>query len=277
MQTGTADMKPGDHKFSLEYSGTKFNSEFNAKNNYNYDYDVNSNGIAGSFIYKQSENLYAGFALSYSNNDVKYENNDSEDIESVNAGIFGKYTKNNWDLGARLGYGHNYHETAFDWMGLGTADSYYDSNVFKAGFDAVYNKTIFEDRLNLRPGIGIDYTRVYEGKIRTDGMSDISSASGEGFTGILGIGIGNSQNNTLKWNAGINYSYNFADTFHEERNMSNGYKMEKLHYARDSFDAYIDFDVKVSEKFSIQAGYTYEYNENYENHNIKTGISYILK
>ena len=108
-------------------------------------------------------------------------------------------------------------------------------------------------------------------------MSDISSASGEGFTGILGIGIGNSQNNTLKWNAGINYSYNFADTFHEERNMSNGYKMEKLHYARDSFDAYIDFDVKVSEKFSIQAGYTYEYNENYENHNIKTGISYILK
>lgn len=277
MQTGTADMKPGDHKFSLEYSGTKFNSEFNAKNNYNYDYDVNSNGIAGSFIYKQSENLYAGFALSYSNNDVKYENNDSEDIESVNAGIFGKYTKNNWDLGARLGYGHNYHETAFDWMGLGTADSYYDSNVFKAGFDAVYNKTIFEDRLNLRPGIGIDYTRVYEGKIRTDGMSDISSASGEGFTGILGIGIGNSQNNTLKWNAGINYSYNFTDTFHEERNMSNGYKMEKLHYARDSFDAYIDFDVKVSEKFSIQAGYTYEYNENYENHNIKTGISYILK
>ena len=78
-------------------------------------------------------------------------------------------------------------------------------------------------------------------------MSDISSASGEGFSGILGIRIGNSQNNILKWNTGINYNYNFTDIFYEERNVRNGYKIEKLHYAVDSFDVYIDFDIKISE------------------------------
>ncbi len=277
MQTGSIDMNPGEHRFSLDYLGTKFNSKFNAKNSYNYDYDVNSNGIAGSLIYKQNENLYAGFALAYSNNDVKYENEDTENIESINAGFFGKYTKNSWDLNARLNYGHNYHKMSYNWIGLGNADSYYDSNVLKAGFDASYNKTLFKDRLNIKPTIGIDYTKVYEGKIRTEGMSDIGSTDGGGFTGVLGVGIGNNMDSIINWNAGINYSYNFTDTFHNDRNMNNGYKMEKLHYARNSFNTYIDFDIKVSEKFSFQAGYTYEYNDNYQNHNINTGISYLLE
>ena len=276
MQTGIADMNPGDHKFSLDYSGTKFNSGFNAENTFNYDYDVDSDGVAGSFIYKQSENLYAGFALSYSNNDVNYENNDTEDIESINANIFGKYTKNNWDFTGQLGYGYDRHEMRADWIGFGSADSYYDSNILKAGLDVAYNKAFLGDRLNLRPSIGLDYTKVYEGKIRTEGMSDISSADGDGFTGVIGLGVGNNLNNVLKWNAGIRYNYNFTDTFHKDREMSNGYRMEKLHYAKDSFGTYIDFDVKISERFSIQAGYTYEYNDNYKNHNIKTGISYIL-
>lgn len=273
----SSNMNVGEHRISIEYTGNKFDSKFKTLNNYNYNYDTKSNGMAGSTVYKQSENFYAGFALAYSNNDVNYSNNDSEKIDSFNASIFGKYNKNEWDFSTRLSYGFNRHELTADWVGLGIANSDYNSHVLKTGVNVAYNKGLFQNKLNLRPNAGIDYTWVTEDTIRTLGMSNIDSTHGDGFTGVLGIDLGSVSDGKVQWNVGANYKYNFTETFHKNRDMNNGYKMEKLDYNKNSVTAYGDLDFKVSEKFKVKTGYEYEYNKNYENHSIKAGISYLLK
>ena len=37
-----------------------------------------------------------------------------------------------------------------------------------------------------------------------------------------------------------------------------------------------DIDYKITEKFSVTAGYEYEKNDNFENHNVKAGFSFVL-
>ena len=86
-------------------------------------------------------------------------------------------------------------------------------------------------------------------------MDNIESTSGKGFVGKAGVDIGNAEGK-LRWNAGVGYKQNFTDTFHETRDMSNDYK--------------------ITEKFSVKAGYEYEKNDNFENHNVKAGFSFIL-
>ena len=58
--------------------------------------------------------------------------------------------------------------------------------------------------------------------------------------------------------------------------MSNDYKMEKLDYSKGIMTASADVDYKVTEKFSVKAGYEYEKNDNFENHNVKAGFSFTL-
>lgn len=266
------DMAVGERRQSIEYLGLK--SDFNAENNYNYDYDVDTNGIMGTTLHKHTENLFSGFTLGYSNNDVTYSNNDNEKIDSFNINVFGRYTTGNFDVDTHLEYGFNEHELEADWLGAGKKESIYNSHVLKGGITAGYNQEIGKG-IKVRPNIGIDYVYVKEGRIETQDLADIESTNGKGFTGKAGVDIGNT-GEKLRWNAGVAYKQNFTDTFHEDREMINDYEMEKLDYEKGTFAANVDVDYKVTNGFSVKAGYEYEKNDNYENHNVKAGFSFLL-
>ena len=266
------DMNTGERRQSIEYLGLK--SKFDAENKYNYDYNVDTNGIMGTTLHKHTENLYSGFTLGYTNNSVSYSNEDDEKVRSFNVDIFGRYTKENFDIDAHVQYGYNEHELNADWLGAGTKESTYNSYVVKGGVSAGYNQKIASN-VKIRPNIGVDYVYVNEGVMITDGMDNISSTDGKGFVGKAGVDIGNDEGK-LRWNAGVGYKQNFTDTFHETRNMSNDYKMEKLDYSKGTITANADADYKITEKFSVKAGYEYEKNDNFENHNVKAGFSFIL-
>ena len=266
------DMEPGERRQSIEYIGLK--SKFDSENKYNYDYDVDTNGIMGTTLYKHTENLYSGFTLGYTNNSVSYSNNDDEKVDSFNINIFGRYETGNFDIDTHLQYGFNEHELKADWLGAGKKESDYNSHVVKGGVTAGYNQELGTN-LKVRPNIGVDYVYVKEGVITTDGMDNIESTDGKGFVGKAGVDIGNTEGK-LRWNAGVGYKQNFTDTFHETRDMSNNYKMEKLDYNKGTMTASVDADYKVTEKFSVKAGYEYEKNDNFENHNVKAGFSFVL-
>ena len=265
-------MNTGERRQSIEYLGLK--SKFDAENKYNYDYNVDTNGIMGTTLHKHTENLYSGFTLGYTNNSVSYSNEDDEKVRSFNVDIFGRYTKEKFDIDAHVQYGYNEHELNADWLGTGTKESTYNSYVVKGGVSAGYNQKIASN-VKIRPNIGVDYVYVNEGVMITDGMDNISSTDGKGFVGKAGVDIGNDEGK-LRWNAGVGYKQNFTDTFHETRNMSNDYKMEKLDYSKGTITANADADYKITEKFSVKAGYEYEKNDNFENHNVKAGFSFIL-
>ncbi len=275
LQMESKNMNVGEQRLSIEYIGTKAGSDFKAENEYNYGYNVDSDGAAGTILNKFSDNLYSGATFGYTNNEVKYSNNDNEKVDSLNINVFGRYEKGNWDFDGHAGYGYNKHTLEADWLGAGIMQSDYDSHVLKTGASLGYNQKLGNSGINLRPNLGLDYVLVSEGTMKTNGMSDIQSTSGTGFVGKAGIDIG-SENGKFAWNAGIGYSQNFTDTFHKDRNMSNGYVMEELHYGKGSFSSNVNIDYKVTDKFTFKTGYEYEKNSNYENHKIQTGISYVL-
>ena len=236
------DMAVGERRQSIEYLGLK--SDFNAENSYNYDYDVDTNGIMGTTLHKHTEKLFSGFTLGYSNNDVTYSNNDSEKIDSFNINVFGRYVAENFDIDAHLEYGFNEHELEADWLGAGKKESLYDSHVLKGGMTVGYNQEIGKG-IKVRPNIGVDYVYVKEGRIKTQDLADIESTNGEGFTGKVGVDIGNTAEKLI-WNAGVAYKQNFTDTFHEDREMINDYKMEKLDYEKGTVAANVDVDYKIA-------------------------------
>ena len=268
-------MKPGETITSLEYIGTKGNTDFNQNSMHNYNYDTSADGISGSIVHKLNDSISAGITLGYINNDVKYSNNDTEEINSANINIFGKYQVGNFSFDAHAGYGYNGHKQEIDWLGAGVQEGRYDSNVVKTGISVGYNQKLANDSIILRPDFGIEYTSVYEGTIKTENMSDISSVKGDGLSGKIGLNLMNTTGK-LRWNAGIGYERNFTDTYHKERDMVNNYKMAKLDYGQDNLSANIDLNYGLTDKIIFKSGYEYENNENYENHNFKAGISYIL-
>ena len=268
-------MKPGETITSFEYIGTKGNTDFNQNSMHNYNYDTNADGISGSIVHKLNDNISAGITLGYINNDVRYSNDDTEEINSANVNIFGKYQAGNFSFDAHAGYGYNAHKQEIDWLGAGVQEGRYDSNVVKTGISVGYNQKLANDSIILRPDLGVEYTSVYEGTIKTENMSDISSVKGDGLSGKIGLNLMNTTGK-LRWNAGIGYERNFTDTYHKERDMVNNYKMAKLDYGQDNWNANIDLHYGLTDKIIIKSGYEYENNENYENHNFKAGISYIL-
>ncbi|MCP1225820.1 hypothetical protein [Sebaldella sp. S0638] len=268
-------MAAGETKQTIEYTGAKKGSYFSENNNFNYDYNVDSNGIAGTTLHKYTDNFYGGISLGYTDSEVKYSNDDNEKINSFNTDIFGRYEIGNWNLGGHFGYGYNRHELEVDWLMSGKKVSNYESHVINTGITAGYDMELGNTGLILSPAVGMDYVIVNEGTIKTDGMSDIESAAGKGAVGKIGLSLGNSGKN-FRWKAGIGYEQNFTDTFHKERKMVNGYTMEKLYYGKDTLRANLDMDYKLSDKFSIKSGYEYENNSNYENHKFDVGISYTL-
>ena len=170
-----SDMMSGERRQSIEYLGLK--SNFDAENKYNYDYNVKTNGIMGTTLYKHAEDLYSGFTLGYTNNSVSYSNDDDEKVKSFNINVFGRYIKENFDIDAYLQYGYNEHELNADWLGTGTKESSYNSHVVKGGLSAGYNQKITSS-VKIRPNIGVDYVYVKEGVITTDGMDNIDSTDG---------------------------------------------------------------------------------------------------
>ena len=268
-------MNAGERRQSIEYTGTKAGSNFKISNSLNYDYDVDSDGIAGTTLHKHTDNLFSGFTLGYSDNKVKYDNGDDEKVKSAGINVFGRYKAGNLNLDGHFGYSYNEHELNADWLMAGRKESSYNSHVIKTGITASYNQDLWNTGLVLTPVIGADYVMVNEETIRTDGMANIESATGNGAVGKIGLNLGNSAGN-FRWIAGLGYEQNFTDTFHKDRKMANGYTMEELHYGKGTFNANLNMDFKVTEKFTLKTGYEYENNSNYENHQINAGISYIL-
>ena len=268
-------MNAGERRQSVEYTGTKAGSNFKASNSLNYDYDADSDGIAGTTLYKHTDSLYSGFTLGYSDNKVNYDNGDDEKISSAGINIFGRYKTGNWNFDGHFGYSYNEHELNADWLMTGRKESNYNSHVIKTGVSASYDQNLGNTGLVLTPSIGADYIMVNEETIRTDGMANIEGAHGNGAAGKIGLHLGNTAGN-FRWLAGIGYEQNFTDTFHKERKMLNNYTMEELHYGKGTFNANLNMDFKVTDKFTLKTGYEYENNSNYENHKINAGISFIL-
>ena len=275
LRTDSSDMNIGETRQSIEYTGTKAGSDFTAENPYNYNYSVDSDGITAVTLNKLNENTYAGFSLGYLKNDIKYSNNDKEDINSYNINIFGRRNAGNWNFDIHTAYGYNEHEINADWLGAGQKTSNYNSHVLKTGISLGYEQKLGNSGVSFSPGIGADYIYIYESKITTPGLSNIDAASGNGFTGSIKMNLGDYEGK-VKWNAGIGYEQNFTDTFHEERKMSNNYIMEKLSYGKGTFTANLDLDFKLTDALTLKTGYKYENNNNYENHIFRTGISYVF-
>ena len=268
-------MNAGERRQSIEYTGTKAGSNFKASNSLNYDYDVDSDGIAGTTLYKHTDSLYSGFTLGYSDNKVNYDNRDDEKVRSAGINVFGRYKTGNWNLDGHFGYSYNEHELNADWLMAGRKESSYNSHVIKTGVTVSYDQNLGNTGLVLIPSIGADYIMVNEETIRTDGMANIEGAQGNGAAGKIGLHLGNTVGN-FRWLAGIGYEQNFTDTFHKDRKMINDYTMEELRYGKGTFNANLNMDFKVTDKFTLKTGYEYENNSNYENHKINAGISYIL-
>lgn len=257
----------------VNYIGTKFNSKFSSSNSLNYDYDFNSDGIAVTTIKRHSDNFYSGFTLGFSKNNIKYSNYDKEKIDSFNGNIFGRYQIGNWDLDGYTSYGYNRHRLDIDWLGLGVKKSKYNSYVSKTGVSLGYNQKIMDDKLVIRPNIGLDYLYLLERRIITDDISPINSTTKDGLIGKVGVNIGNTKGD-FRWALGVNYEHSTKNSYHGERKMSNGYTMEKLSYDKDTIKINLDTDLKVTESFSVKAGYELENNKNFKNHSVKVGFSY---
>ncbi len=268
------DMNTGERRQSIEYIGTKGSSDFNADNSYNYNYDVDTDGISGTTLVKLTDNTFGGFTLGYTNNTVNYSNSDDEKVDSFNINILGRYVTGNFDVDGHLGYGFNEHTLNADWLGAGKLESDYNSHVLKGGATIGYNQEIGKG-IKVRPNIGLDYVYVNEGEIRTSGLSNIDGTSGQGLVGKVGLDLGNTEGK-VRWNVGAGYEQSFTDTFHEDRNMSNGYTMEELSYGKGTLTASADADYRVTDSFALKLGYEYEKNDNYENNNIKAGFSFLL-
>ena len=269
------NIKAGESTVSFEYIGNRGNTDFNENSAHNYNYDAKADGINGSILYKANENAAVGITLGYIDNDVTYSNNDTEKINSSNINIFGRYQAGNFIFDAYAGYGYNRHSQEIDWLGAGIKESRYDSNVVKTGISIGYNQKLNNSGIVLRPDFGLEYISVYEGTIRTEDMADISSAKGDGTAGKIKLSIMNTEGK-FKWNAGIGFERNFTDTYHKEREMVNNYKMAELDYGQNNLSGNIDINYEMTDKVTFKAGYEYENNENYENHNFKAGISYTL-
>ncbi|MBP9477505.1 MAG: autotransporter outer membrane beta-barrel domain-containing protein [Sebaldella sp.] len=268
------DMNTGERRQSIEYIGTKGGSKFKADNEYNYDYDVDTDGISGTTLLKLTDNILGGFTLGYTSNDVTYSNNDDEKVNSFNINMFGRYVTGNFDIDGHLGYGFNEHTLNADWLGAGKLESNYNSHVLKGGATVGYNQEIGKG-VKVRPNIGLDYVYVNEGEIYTNGLSNIDGTTGQGVVGKVGLDLGNTEGK-LRWNLGVGYEQNFTDTFHEDRNMSNDYTMEELSYGKGTFKASADVDYRVTDGFALKLGYEYEKNDNYENNNVRAGFSFLL-
>ncbi|MCP1225819.1 autotransporter outer membrane beta-barrel domain-containing protein [Sebaldella sp. S0638] len=268
-------MNSGERRQSVEYVGTKAGSNFKGSNSLNYDYDVDSDGIAGTTLYKHTDNLYSGFTLGYTDNKVRYDNGDEEKVNTFGIDVFGRYKTGNLNLDGHFGYGYNEHKLNADWLMAGRKESSYNSHVIKTGVTASYDQNLWNTGLVVTPSIGVDYIMVNEETIRTDGMAKIEGASGDGAVGKIGLHIGNGTGN-FRWLVGIGYEQNFTDTFHKDRKMTNGYTMEELHYGKGTLNANLNMDFKITDKFTLKTGYEYENNSDFENHKINAGISYIL-
>ena len=273
LKTETSDMNIGETRQSIEYTGTKAGSDFTAENPYNYNYSVDSDGITAVTLNKLNENTFAGFSLGYLKNDIKYSNNDNEDINSYNINIFGRHNAGSWNFDIHTAYGYNEHEINADWLGAGQKISNYNSHALKTGISLGYEQKLGNSGISLSPSIGTDYIYIYESEIITPGMSNIDAANGNGFTGNIKINLGDYEGK-VKWSAGIGYEQNFTDTFHEERKMSNNNTMEELSYGKGTFTGSLDADLKITDALALKTGYQYENNDNYENHVFRIGISY---
>lgn len=283
------DLNIGEDVFTADYLGTKGKSRFMGSKSYNYDYDVNTDGVAFTYMYKANKKLSLGTAFSYEKNEVKYNGvrignvnvvapsqNHKEIIDSYNAELFTKYENNNLNIVLDLGYGLSNHKAKTNFVS-GIKDGKYDSHILKAGIQGSYNFDLennLTDETKLVPTIGLEYVNVFEESYRYKDSVKLESTNGDGYIGTLGLQLKN-RKDKISWNYGVTYKYNSEDTFHNKRKVS-GYdlEIEKLDYSRKTLSFNFDTEYSVTEDFSLRAGYEYEKNDNYRNNNINLGFTY---
>ncbi|MDP0507205.1 MAG: autotransporter outer membrane beta-barrel domain-containing protein [Fusobacterium sp. JB019] len=283
------DLSIGEDAFTADYLGTKGKSRFMGSKSYNYDYDINTDGVAFTYMYKANKKLSLGTAVSYEKNEVKYngvriENisvvapsqNHTEIIDSYNTEIFTKYENNNLNVVLDLGYGLSNHKAKTNFVS-GIKDGKYDSHILKAGIEGSYTFDLendLTDETKLVPTIGLEYVNVFEESYRYKDSVKLESANGDGYVGTIGLQLKN-RKAKISWNYGVTYKYNSEDTFHNKRKVS-GYdlEVEKLDYSRKTLSFNFDTEYSVTEDFSLRAGYEYEKNDNYRNNNINLGFTY---
>ena len=86
-------MEKGEKKLSFDYQGTVLRSDFDAEKEFNYDYDVKSNGFSGTLVHKITDRWTTGVSLGYSNSLVDYKGinaggtvyGDSDHEEQINS------------------------------------------------------------------------------------------------------------------------------------------------------------------------------------------------
>ncbi|MGB6128065.1 MAG: autotransporter domain-containing protein, partial [Psychrilyobacter sp.] len=276
------NLKVGEDKFTVDYLGTKGNSKFKGSKSYNYDYDVNSDGVATTYMYKLTKNFSLGTGFSYENNNVKYngvkigninivapEQNHKEKIDSYNSQLFGKYQKGNFNLNLGLGLGLSTHEAKTNFVS-GIKTGKYNSYVLKTGVEGSYNYKL-TNKLELVPTMGIDYINVSEDSFKYKNGIKLESANGAGYVGTLGLKLRNREGK-FRWDLGAGYKYNSEDTFHNTRKVS-GYdlEVEKLNYDRKTLLIAVNGEYDISEEFLVRAGCEYK---NYKNNNINIGFTY---
>ena len=282
-------MEKGEKKLSFDYQGTVLSSDFDAEKEYNYDYDVKSNGFSGTLVHKITDRWTTGVSLGYSNSFIDYkginaggtvygDSDHEEQINSFNGAILGRYTKGKWDFDANLGIGFNVHKLNTDFVGQGIRKGEYYSHLLKGGLAATYNKEFEDNNIQLLPTVGIEYNNVNEDAIYYDATSSYSSikideAKKGGLTGKVEVKVKENEGK-FRWDAGVGYKYNFVDTFHEDRYVSGtDLKMEKLHYAKGTIMANANVSYVPNDKIAFNLGYNYEKNKNFENSMIKAGFT----
>ena len=282
-------MEKGEKKLSFDYQGTVLSSDFDAEKEYNYDYDVKSNGFSGTLVHKITDRWTTGVSLGYSNSFIDYkginaggtvygDSDHEEQINSFNGAILGRYTKEKWDFDANLGIGFNVHKLNTDFVGQGIRKGEYYSHLLKGGLAATYNKEFEDNNIQLLPTVGIEYNNVNEDAIYYDATSSYSSikideAKKGGLTGKVEVKVKENEGK-FRWDAGVGYKYNFVDTFHEDRYVSGtDLKMEKLHYAKGTIMANANVSYVPNDKIAFNLGYNYEKNKNFENSMIKAGFT----
>ncbi|MGB6129636.1 MAG: autotransporter domain-containing protein, partial [Psychrilyobacter sp.] len=281
----SSDLKIGEDKFTIDYLGTKGNSKFKGIQSYNYDYDVNSDGVATTYMYKLSKKFSLGTGFSYENSDVTYhglrigntnisapEQNHKEKIDSYNTQLFGKYKSGDFNLTLGLGYGLSAHEAKTNFAS-GIKTGKYNSYVLKTGIEGSYNYKL-TSTLDLVPTLGVDYINVSEDSFKYRNGIKLENASGDGYVGTLALKLRNSVGK-FRWDIGAGYKYNSEETFHNTRKVS-GYplEVEKLYYDKNTLLLTLNGEYDISEDFLVRAGYECENNRNYRNNNINIGFTY---
>ena len=282
-------MEKGEKKLSFDYQGTVFRSDFDAEKEFNYDYDVKSNGFSGTLVHKITDRWTTGVSLGYSNSLVDYkginaggtvygDSDHEEQINSFNGAVLGRYTKGRWDFDANLGIGFDVHKLSTDFVGQGIRKGEYYSHLLKGGLAATYNKKFENNNIQLLPTVGIEYNNVNEDEIYYDATSSYSSikideAKKGGFTGKVEVKVKENEGK-FRWDAAVGYKYNFVDTFHEDRYVSGtDLKMEQLHYAKGTIMANANVSYVPNDKIAFNLGYNYEKNKNFDNSMIKAGFT----